>query len=290
MLHKVKYNAIFGTPDHHLNYDSMKFIFTSLILLSLTTVLFSQNKLDGIWVKYNDDDVEYYFIIKGNSIDHMVYSEDSDKAIKLADKNSAMDFNFIYQFQQNKNNGVYTWTNTCATRCAWTETHVYHLSYLSSNKIYYHWHRIVNNFEGEDCFESGGSCFTQEESGYLVKYQPKLTYGAASASNFVPTAYRLTSTYSELKVKLVCESSSAEYTLHPPGSSMAFYLRDKNGKTYALKGQDGFGGFTAVSGYAGEEIEFTLKFEKVPSYITTISLIEGDCSSGCWHIYDIKIP
>lgn len=270
----------------------MKKLMLIVSLAGFCSLLLAQNTLDGIWLhKTSSGGVDFYFVIENNALTHIVSDGESGE-ISMTEKMDPETYDFVTQFQQNKNSGVYSWTNSC-DGCGWTESQIYHLSYLSEDKLYYHFHRIVNNIDasasgGEDCFEEG-KCFDTETSGYLVRHEEKLQYGAKSSDYFEPIAYRTSTYYSELDVEISTGSSSYSCTLHAPGTTKAFFLRDNNGNTYKLKGEEGFGGFGSKSFSANESERFTLQFEKVPSYIKTISLVEGSCTSGCWHVYDIKI-
>jgi hypothetical protein len=84
--------------------------------------------------------------------------------------------------------------------------------------------------------------------------------------------------------------------LHSPGSEKAFFLRDEFGNRYNLISQYGWAG-SEENGYgesileAETENHILLFFEPVTGsrVVKNLSLIEGNCESGCWNFYDIRL-
>jgi hypothetical protein len=75
--------------------------------------------------------------------------------------------------------------------------------------------------------------------------------------------------------------------LNLPGHKDAYYIK-ANGQTYKLLSTQNIGNTNGITAaMPGELVEFSARFERLPSYTTQIDLIEG--TSGTWDFYGVKL-
>lgn len=147
----------------------MKTVFITFFLLITFSSLAqsglkdSLNLLDGHWGAFDDEGefIGNYFVIKGDAI--MKAASLDGEVVDLEYSQKSKGLSFAKKSYQMGNNAFYIWTATCDD-CSWTETQVYHFSLVEEGKIILHWHRIVNNSKGLDCFSEDGDCFTRDKT------------------------------------------------------------------------------------------------------------------------------
>lgn len=156
-----------------------------------------------------------------------------------------------------------------------------------------------------DCFISGGCRFVQRSvwlrpSPLRVIEEEAITIGAQSQPLIELEEVRFTRNAIEVLLFFNTGENIYQGTLHPPGQSNSFFIRDSKGNRYDLVGQQGwpgpdegrFGSYAIPGGLEEtEKVHVILYFEPASDYrnITNFSLIEGDCSSGCWSFYEIRL-
>ncbi len=75
--------------------------------------------------------------------------------------------------------------------------------------------------------------------------------------------------------------------LNLPGHKDAYYIK-ANRQTYKLLSTQNIGNTNGITAaMPGEFVEFSARFEKLPSYTTQFDLIEG--TSGTWDFYGVKL-
>ena len=75
--------------------------------------------------------------------------------------------------------------------------------------------------------------------------------------------------------------------LNPPGHKDAYYIK-ANGQTYKLLSTQNIGNTNGITAaMPGELVEFSARFERLPSYTFQFDLIEG--SSGTWDFYGVQL-
>lgn len=280
------------------NKPHLQCIVTLLILAFNLPYSFAQSNFEGAWFYLGENSRSSLICeINGEGLTHYTWDEDSEKYVTFR-SSRGNGSQFVDHYQENKNNATYYWINTC-DGCGWTETQNYHIFHVSPHVKYVKFERLVNNIgTGNDsgvdqCWDEEGQCFTVSDEGYMRRFPTQIlevkSIGALSQPYFKPIELRQTGITTELTVNLSISQQDIQGTLNAPGSSDAFYLRDNNGTKYKIVDQLGFGGFVTKTLRKGDEIELVLIFEKMPENITSFSLIEGDCSEGCWHAYDIKV-
>lgn len=271
-------------------------LFALALLLSVGVV--AQSKFDGSWF-FTGKKNSLFCVIENGKLNHYVPDKTKtnwiDKSASLPEKSQ-----FVTSYKENRSNAVYTYMHTCEG-CSWTETTTYEFFYVSPYVIYVKYTKSMNfgdMYGAENCWEPSGECYMETEYGYMTHtvydHYLNITYSASATNGFKPLEVRQTLKNTEVKVQLTSNQSKFACTLYAPGSEKAFMIRDLKGNTYRLLGQYGFMGSDSPGGFGkrtiGQEtIEFTLVFEKVPSTITTFSLIEGTCEENCWNVYDIKV-
>ena len=283
---------------------AMKTYILPFYLLSTITFFCSftsnaQSKFDGAWW-YQGEQGRSSLICEINSDDLIQYTWNSESNQFVTFRSTRQDgYDFVDHFEINKNNATYYWINTCED-CGWTETQIYNIFYVSPHVQYVKYQRHVNNIDvGQEsgidkCWDDEGACFTVVDEGYMRRFPTKVlnvrSIGALGQSYFKPQNLTHTGSTTELTVKIsIPDEENLSGYLSEPGSSSAFYLRDDNGNRYDILDQLGFGGFQSQNLAPGEEINLVLIFEKMPEEILSFSLIEGDCTAGCWNAYDIKV-
>lgn len=75
--------------------------------------------------------------------------------------------------------------------------------------------------------------------------------------------------------------------LNLPGHKDAYFIK-ANGRTYKLLSTQNIGNYDGITeALPGNYIEFSARFEKLPSYTSEFDLIEGN--SGTWDFYGVKL-
>lgn len=75
--------------------------------------------------------------------------------------------------------------------------------------------------------------------------------------------------------------------LNPPGHTDAYYIK-ANGLIYNLLSTQNIGNKDRITlAMPNSRLEFSARFEKIPSYITQFDLIEG--AAGTWDFYGVKL-
>jgi len=208
-----------------------------------------------------------------------------------------------FQFQQsslvNRNNAQYTWINTCK-ECGWTETQTYLFSFVNKYVLRALKVRVVNNIGGvTNSYDSwhGGSpkSFTNSttndlQPAYLLK-KNNPSVGAASSQALEIKEITQHEQFTSIRFMLQNTSSyPADFTLHPPGSNMAFRIQDMRGRVYNLIDEFGYGGFVRLTLQPNGSKEFLCYFQPIPLDVKTINIKEGDCSGElCWNFYEVSL-
>jgi hypothetical protein len=199
----------------------------------------------------------------------------------------------------NKNNAIYSWTNSCST-CRWTETHTYHFSFITSQLIRVNWTRIVNNIgDGKDpetSWHSSSPNSFQQTKAYDIRPRtlweksiPLVGGSSNSGISLIKLSNSAKNTMITFELKNI-KSTTQSFSLHAPGTEKAFYLADGQGNRYELTGQFGFGGFKTISLDPDETLLFECYFEKLPANTRMINIKEGDCSGpNCWNFYEVSL-
>lgn len=274
---------------------SLLFVLLSIVLMGMAQV--QTDKFSGDWDMSTSSMVRFV-----NGKVQLFYKE--DKSEKLISAKEYFEKDKPGYFSEtsniNRNNALYSWTNSCKA-CKWTETHLYHFSYVSDFIIKVHYTRVVNNIDGcetpEESWGTSSKKSFKESDDYLIgphivweKNAPVV--GAGSNADISIMTVANFSKYTEIKfqIKNPGETKSG-YELHAPGSDKAFVITDDNGKKYKLVGQYGFGGFnTPITIGSNEKKIFYCYFEKIPSNTKVINIKEGDCNgSNCWNFYEVML-
>ncbi len=92
------------------------------------------------------------------------------------------------------------------------------------------------------------------------------------------------------QITFVCKNTKSvgHYIfLNPPGHKDAYYIK-ANGQTYKLLSTQNIANTDGITmAMPGELVEFSARFERLPSYTTQFDLIEG--SSGSWDFYGVQL-
>lgn len=92
------------------------------------------------------------------------------------------------------------------------------------------------------------------------------------------------------QINFIYKNSKSEghyILLNPPGHSDAYYLKT-NGITYRLLSTQNIGNTDGITvAYPEQSVEFSARFEKLPSYTTSFDLIEG--ATGTWDFYGVQL-
>lgn len=266
-------------------------------LAFMATAQVETNKFSGDWDMSTSNVVRFV-----NGKVQLFYKEDkSNKLISAKERFEKDKPGYFSETSDiNRNNAVYSWTNSCKT-CKWTETHIYHFSYVSEFIIKVHFTRIVNNIDvceiPEESWSTSSKKSFKEVDDYVIgprvvweKASP--TVGAGSNRDISILNIANFSKYTEIKFQIYNQGEARSgYQLHSPGSDKAFVITDNNGVKYKLVGQYGFGGFDQPITIGSESKKiFYCYFEKIPSNTKVINIKEGDCNgSNCWNFYEVML-
>jgi len=101
-------------------------------------------------------------------------------------------------------------------------------------------------------------------------------------------AVTTTELYTEITFEYLNSKSNGLYILlYPPGSTDAYYIKS-NGQSYKLLSTQNIGNYDRVTlAMTGKVVEFSARFEKLPSNTTQFDLIEG--AGGTWNFYGVKL-
>jgi hypothetical protein len=146
-----------------------------------------------------------------------------------------------------------------------------------------------------DCQYNNHNYYLRRKANRTV-LEDDIFVGSATNNNIEFEEVRFTNETLEIVVMFKEMASDYTGTLHSPGSEKAFFLRDEFGNRYNLISQYGWAG-SEENGYgesileAETENHILLFFEPVTGsrVVKNLSLIEGNCESGCWNFYDIRL-
>jgi hypothetical protein len=101
-------------------------------------------------------------------------------------------------------------------------------------------------------------------------------------------AVTTTELYTQITFEYLNSKSEGLYILlYPPGSKDAYYIKS-NGQSYKLLSTQNIGNYDRVTpAMSGKVVEFSARFEKLPSNTTQFDLIEG--AAGTWDFYGVKL-
>jgi hypothetical protein len=270
-----------------------------LFLFIAPAICFAQvttDKFTGNWQVSNQKDPQSYFRFEGGQVQMFVYSTDKKKFLP---KKQSVTTDIVETSSINKNNALYSWTNTCA-KCGWTETQIYTFLRITDNLIRVSWVRYVNNLDAtkqpEESFDTEDAVSFMKSESYdyvplMERYTATPQVGAASSKFITISSVEVNGKNTVVSFSLK-NSAYAEqsFTLHPPGSEKAFVLIDDKGNRYKMTGQYGFGGYRTLILDEDDDLEFKIYFEKIPAGAKTLTIKEGDCTGdGCWNFYDVKL-
>jgi len=287
----------------------MKHTLFSIFLFFSLTFLHAQSVFTkALWMSCEDpvlfEAPALFYDITGDEIRQVSY-EDGDLYYTM-DKNDFSEDGVSYQEEEsafNRNNAITYWINTCK-ECGWTETQVSNIFYIGTPYVYHLRHdRYVNNIgagEQDGTFGPQGKSFASHYEGYLRLLPTNLwadeefSVGGRSSDFIEIIEVRFTSLTTEIALRITAPNDEYGCTLNEPGSPDAFELQDGTGKSYALRGNfawrgDGTDGFGSRILDEGEEVDFVLFFDPVPEGTQRLNMVEGECESGCWNFYDIRL-
>jgi hypothetical protein len=270
-----------------------------LFLLIAPAICFAQvttHKFSGAWQVPDQKGPQSYFKFEDGQVQMFVYSSDKKKYLP---KKQSVDTDIVETSSVNKNNALYSWTNTCGT-CGWTETQTYTFLRITDNLIRVSWVRYVNNLDAtkqpEESFDTEDAVSFMKSETYdyvplMERYTEKPTLGAASSSSISIQSIAVDGKNTVVSFNLKNTTYSEQsFTLHPPGAEKAFVLIDDKGNRYRMTGQYGFGGYRTLSIEEDDDLDFKVYFEKIPAGVKTLTIKEGDCTGdGCWNFYDVKL-
>lgn len=274
----------------------LSFFFAFVLCTHLINAQVITSKFSGDW---KEDGVDNIFRFSNGKV-MLFYLKGKGEGYQTAKEYCAgtSSSDFIESYHVNKNNALYSWTNTCIG-CGWTETHIYHFSYVTDQLIRVHFSRIVNNIGGctnpENSWHSDAKSFikTSEFDIEPRSVSSKDITEVGGASNSGISILNISTSQKDTKIifKLTNNTSQNQsYTLNAPGSEKAFFLIDQDGVKYKLIGQFGFGGFDHITIPSYETLVFQCYFEKLPASTKMINIKEGNCSgSNCWNFYEVSL-
>jgi hypothetical protein len=101
-------------------------------------------------------------------------------------------------------------------------------------------------------------------------------------------AVLINDSYTQITFEYQNTKSEGHYILlNPPGHQDAYYIK-ANGKIYKLLSTQNIGSTSGITAaMPGKILEFSARFERLPSTIKEFDLIEG--TSGTWDFYGIKL-
>lgn len=94
--------------------------------------------------------------------------------------------------------------------------------------------------------------------------------------------------YTQITFVYINSKSEGHYILlNLPGHKDAYYIK-ANGQTYKLLSTQNIGNSNGITeAMPGKIVEFSARFERLPSYTTSFDLIEG--ISGTWDFYGVQL-
>ena len=187
---------------------------------------------------------------------------------------------------------------------AQTRTYSFNLSFISPYVLFGFYYEFFNNLKETEYISDdpgfvyneirGSQTFARTHAALFPKKTKtfSLSSSMASTSEYIKLEKVFNTVNSTvLKFSLKNNTSTAQnVSLHPPGSQKAYFISTGEGKKYKMVDQYGFGKYKTITLKKNSKKRYFYVFtEKIPDNTETITIREGNCSTGCWNFYDVKL-
>jgi len=134
-----------------------------------------------------------------------------------------------------------------------------------------------------------------ESSNDASSNEPTVVVGTTAEADYIQINKVYNDDFTSVVELRFASTSAIPGTLHAPNGDYPYVLKDKQGKSYALKYQEGWRGpdaygFGSITIPANTERIVSLHFEKMADIQQVHSLTEKGCVGGnCWNFYNISL-